>query len=248
MKLKNKTVVITGGAGGLGRAMAETVSRQGAKIALIDINAESLESLSAKQAQARGYGCDLCNEQHVVDTFQSIINDFGTIDVLVNNAGITDDALIYTNKKNDRKKLPLTQFQSVLDVNLTGSFLCAREAIAHMVEAQTKGLIVNISSISRAGNYGQTNYSASKAAVVAMTTTWAKELARHSIRAASIAPGFIATEMVAKMPDHVIAKLCSQIPAGRMGDPAEIAHALQFIIENEYFNGRVLELDGGLRL
>lgn len=248
MNLQGKTVVITGGAGGLGQAMAQACTELGANIALVDLASERLSSFSDSANNIHTFACNLTVETEVVNTFSQINEALGSIDVLVNNAGITNDSLIYANKNNEVKTMSLQRFESVIDVNLNGSFLCAREAIEHMVAAQTKGLIVNISSISRAGNYGQTNYSASKAAVAAMTTTWSKELARYGIRSAAIAPGFIGTEMVAKMPDHVLQKMCAQIPAGRLGKPEEIAHGLRFIIENDYFNGRVLELDGGLRI
>ena len=146
------------------------------------------------------------------------------------------------------QKMPLSAFKAVIDVNQVGTFLCAREAAAIMMKNRFNGVIINISSISRTGNFGQSNYSASKAAVVAMTTTWCKELANVGIRAAAIAPGFVATEMTKKVPETVLTNITKGIPVGRLGAPEEIAHGAIFILENEYFNGRVLEIDGGLRL
>jgi 3-oxoacyl-[acyl-carrier protein] reductase len=144
--------------------------------------------------------------------------------------------------------MSLEQWQLVIDVNLTGVFLCGREAAAKMIATGSKGCIINISSISRAGNMGQVNYSATKAGVQAMAVTWAKEFARYGIRAASIAPGFIGTEMVMSMKPEAREKLTKGIPSGRVGDPDEIAHAVQFILENDYVNGRCIEVDGALRL
>jgi len=133
-------------------------------------------------------------------------------------------------------------------VNLTGVFLCGREAATHMVEQQNPGVIINISSVSRAGNIGQSNYSAAKAGVAAMTTTWAKELARYGIRSAAIAPGFIQTEILDAMKPEALEKMAAGIPLKRTGQAHEIAHAAKFIFENDYITGRVIEVDGGIRL
>ena len=136
----------------------------------------------------------------------------------------------------------------MIDVNLTGVFLCAREAAEHMIRFGHGGVIVNISSISRAGNIGQTNYTAAKAGVAAMTVVWAKELARYQIRVGAVAPGFIRTPMVAAMKPEALAKLTAPIPLGRLGEPEEIAQAVEFIFESELFTGRCLEIDAGLRM
>jgi len=144
--------------------------------------------------------------------------------------------------------MSLAQWQAVIDVNLTGVFLCTREVAAKMIELKNEGAIVNISSISRAGNMGQANYSAAKAGVAADTVVWAKELARYGIRVAGVAPGFIETEMTASMKPEALEKMTSGIPLKRMGKPAEIAHSVAYILENDYYTGRILELDGGLRL
>lgn len=156
--------------------------------------------------------------------------------------------MLIKHKDGELRKAPLSDFQTVVDVNLTGVFLCAREAAEQMIRCNSSGVIINISSVSRAGNYGQSNYSATKAGVVAMTTTWCKELAEYGIRSAAIAPGFIETAMTASMPDKALQKVNTLIPAARMGKPEEIASGVVFICENDYFNGRVLEIDGGMRL
>ena len=146
------------------------------------------------------------------------------------------------------KRMTVAEWQAVIDVNLTGVFLCGREAATKFVELGTEGVIINISSVSRAGNMGQTNYSAAKSGVATMAVTWAKELARYGIRTAAIAPGFVATDMVASMKPEALAKMEAQIPLGRMARPDEIAHTAAFIFENDYVSGRVFEIDGGIRL
>jgi 3-oxoacyl-[acyl-carrier protein] reductase len=146
------------------------------------------------------------------------------------------------------EKLSLAKWQAVIDVDLTGVFLCSREAAYHMVAQGTGGAIVSISSLSWKGNVGQTNYSAAKGAIVSMTRTWAMELARYGIRAVAVAPGLTATEMAKSMPAEARERLTSAIPLRRMAEPAEVSHAVRFALENEYVNGRVIPVDGGLRL
>lgn len=177
------------------------------------------------------------------------MNDFGKLDGLVNNAGILRDGMLIKAKDGVvEKRMSLEQWQSVIDVNLTGVFLCGREAATKMIETGVKGCIINIASISRAGNMGQTNYSAAKAGVSSMTVTWAKELARYGIRSMAIAPGFIATEMTGSMRPEALDMMTKQIPLRRMGQPEEIAHTVAYILENDYVSGRVIEVDGGLRV
>jgi 3-oxoacyl-[acyl-carrier protein] reductase len=178
-----------------------------------------------------------------------VASDFGRLDGLVNNAGIVRDGLLVKVKDGAVVgRMTMEQWNPVIGVNLTGVFLCAREAAAHMVELGNGGVIVNISSISRVGNAGQTNYSAAKAGVESMGVVWAKELARYGIRVGSIAPGFTHTEILASMRPEVLDRLTAPVPLKRLGQPEEIAHAVQFIFENDFFTGRCLEIDGGLRL
>jgi len=168
---------------------------------------------------------------------------------VIANAGILRDGLLLKVKDGAVvDKLSLAQWQAVIDVNLTGVFLTGREAADRMIRLGSGGCIVNISSLSRAGNFGQSNYSAAKAGVAALTVVWAKELARYGIRVNAIAPGFIKTEMVASMKPELLAKMAASIPVQRLGEPNEIAAAAAFILENDYYNGRVLEIDGGQRL
>jgi 3-oxoacyl-[acyl-carrier protein] reductase len=181
--------------------------------------------------------------------FSRIADEFGALHGLINNAGITRDALTLKYKDGELvSKMTVEQWQAVIDVNLTGVFLCGREAAAKMIELDCQGCIVNISSISRSGNIGQLNYSAAKAGVQAMAVVWAREFARYGIRAASIAPGFIATEMVMAMKPEAREKLTAAIPLGRTGEPDEIATTVQFILENDYISGRCIDVDGALRL
>jgi 3-oxoacyl-[acyl-carrier protein] reductase len=168
---------------------------------------------------------------------------------MVNNAGITRDALLVKVKDGAvAGKMSLAQWQAVLDVNLTGVFLCGREAAERMIRLGNGGLIINISSISREGNVGQTNYSATKAGVAAMTVVWAKELARYGIRSAAIAPGFCATDILAAMKPELVARVTGTVPLRRLGQPAEIASTAVYIAENDFLTGRVVDVDGGLRL
>ena len=253
MDLNGKTIVITGGGQGLGRAMAVEMASVGANLALIDLNeeplAEAVQLCKDAGGDARSYIGNIAREEEVVATFDAIENDFGQIDGLINNAGILRDGLLVKVKDGSiDKRMSLAEWQAVIDVNLTGVFLCGREAATRMIEKSVPGCIINISSISKAGNMGQSNYSAAKAGVAALATVWAKELARYGIRAAAIAPGFIATEMVAGMKPEALEKMTAGIPLKRLGLPEEVAHTARYIFENEYLSGRVIELDAGLRL
>ncbi len=185
----------------------------------------------------------------MVAALDGVVRDLGGLDVMVNNAGITRDGLLVKVKDGEVvAKMPLAKWHEVIGVNLTGVFLGGREAAARMIGLGKGGVIVNISSVSRCGNFGQTNYSAAKAGVTAMTVVWAKELARYGIRSAAIAPGFCATDILSAMSPEVLAKVTAPVPLGRLGDPAEVAHSAVYIVENDFYNGRVIELDGGLRL
>lgn len=254
MQVNQSTIVITGGAQGLGRAMAEHFAKDGAKLALIDMNDETLAEATEActklgATQVKGYSLNITNESDVEEAFAQISADFDGIDVLINNAGILRDGMLIKYKDGEiTHKMPLQQFQSVIDVNLTGTFLCGREASAQMVKAGKKGLIINISSVARAGNIGQTNYAATKAGVVAMTVTWARELGRFGIRCGAIAPGFIETPMTGQMKPEAVERALAMVPLRRWGQPDEIAHSARYIIENDFFSGRVIEIDGGVRL
>ena len=253
MKTDRSIVAITGAGGGLGAAMATRLARQGARLALIDFRLDTLEDLRAALALPEDdclvLQCDVSKEEQVDQAFEDIAKYFGGLDVLINNAGITRDALMLKFKDGQRQsRMSLEAWNAVINVNLTGVFLCGRAAAEQMAITGNGGLIVNISSISRAGNMGQSNYSAAKAGVAAMAVTWAKEFARYGIRVNAVSPGFIGTEMVRAMKPEALAKLQAMIPAGRIGEPEEIAHTIQYLIENDFVNGRNIEIDGGMRL
>ena len=253
MDVRGKTILVTGAGRGIGRSLAEHFARKGARLALLDTNRQDLEETRVRcvalGAVARSYIADAANEDSVVGALDQITSDFGSLDGLINNAGIVRDAMLIKVKDGQVvSKMTLAQWQSVIDVNLTGVFLCAREAAQRMISRATGGVIVNISSICRAGNAGQTNYSAAKAGVMAMTVVWAKELARFGIRVGAVAPGFVRTPMVESMRPDALARMTAPIPLGRLGEPDEIAHAVGFIFENELFTGRCVEVDAGLRM
>ncbi len=244
---------MTGAGRGIGRAIALKLARHGADIALFDLNADDLAETSAlcaaQSVQARGYRVNVADEGEVSAAMTRVAADFGRLDGLVNNAGIVRDGLLVKVKDGEVVgRMTMDQWNAVIGVNLSGVFLCAREAAAHMIELGNGGVIVNISSISRAGNAGQSNYSAAKAGVESMGVVWAKELARYGIRVGSIAPGFTHTEILSSMRPEVLDKLTAPVPLKRLGQPEEIAHAVLFIFENDFFTGRCLEVDGGLRL
>lgn len=253
MQLDGKLVAITGSGRGIGRAMAQAFANRRASVALIDLNSDDLakskELCEAEGVRAAAYVCNVTNEREVESTLDRIVQDFGRLDVMINNAGITKDALLV--KVQDGKvvnKMSMEQWRAVMDVNLTGVFLGAREAAARMIALGNGGVIISTSSISRAGNMGQSNYSATKAGVVAMSVVWAKELARYGIRTGAIAPGFTRTEILDTMKPEMIERAVNAVPLRRMAEPAEMAHAAIFIAENDYFSGRVIEVDGGQRL
>jgi 3-oxoacyl-[acyl-carrier protein] reductase len=253
MDLRDKTVVVTGAGRGIGRVIATRLAESGANLALFDLSSGDLEETSGLCAQhsvqARPYRVNVADETEVTEAMSRVAAEFGRLDGLVNNAGIVRDGLLVKVKDGAVVgSMSLEQWSAVIGVNLTGTFLCGREAAKHMIERGSGGVIVNISSVSRRGNVGQTNYSAAKAGVESMAVVWAKELARHGIRAASVAPGLTRTEILAAMRPEVLEKMTAAVPARRLGSPQEIAEGVLFILKNEFFTGRCLEIDGGLRL
>ncbi|MFP2770896.1 SDR family NAD(P)-dependent oxidoreductase [Oceanisphaera sp. KMM 10153] len=253
MDIKGKVVAMTGAGRGLGQAMVHHLARRGATLALIDNNetalAKSGEMVAATGSRVGVYLCDITDETQVTETFGHLVRELGGLDVLVNNAGLMRDALLVKLEEGKVvNRMSMQQWQQVVDVNLTGTFLCGREAAAIMAERSLGGLIVNISSVARAGNRGQSNYAATKAGVAALVVCWAGELSRHGIRVAGIAPGVIGTPMTAQMKPEAMARIIRYIPLGRLAEVDELVHSLQYIIDNDYFHGRMLEMDGGLRL
>lgn len=247
MEISGKKVVITGGGRGLGRRFAQALKLSGARPFVICLTQEHIDRLKEEDG-IPGQVVDVSDEKQVVEFFEKYTFENGAPDILINNAGVTADAFFIKKKGDEVTKFPLANWEKVIGVNLTGVFLCARETAYHMVKSGVRGLIINISSISRAGNMGQTNYSASKSAVDSMTVTWSKELARYGIRVCAIAPGYINTDMVAGVRPDVLEKVIQNIPAGRLGEADEVSEALQFIVKNDFYTGRVMEIDGGMRL
>lgn len=253
MTLHDRIIVITGGARGLGLAMAERLGREGATLALLDRDGASLDAAVSRLAEAgitaRGVVVDVADEASVGEAFDTVAATLGPIDGLVNNAGIVRDGLLVKARGGQvQDTLSLAQWQQVIDVNLTGVFLCGREAATRMIEAGRRGVIVNISSVVRGGNVGQSNYAAAKAGVASLTVTWAQELARHGIRVGAVAPGFIDTEMTATLREDVRERITAGIPLRHMGQAEDIAESVAFVFANDYFTGRIVECDGGLRV
>lgn len=253
MDLQNKVVVITGAGRGIGRGLATFLAAKGAKIAAVDLNeddiATTVQLCKDAGVEARGYKANVAQEADVEKLFADVVADFGALHGLINNAGITRDGLLvkFVDGKLD-KKMTLQQWQAVIDVNLTGVFLCGREAAIKMIELGVEeGVIINISSVARYGSFGQSNYAAAKAAVATLAETWAKELARYNIRTGAIAPGTINTDMIAAMKPEARERLAQSVPLKRIGETKNIAQTAAFIFENDYFTGRCIDTDGGLR-
>ena len=253
MDIRNKTVVVTGAGRGIGRAIALQLARHGADLALFDLNADDLEETSAlcaaESVKARGYRVNVADEGEVSAAMTRVAADFGRLDGLVNNAGIVRDGLLVKVKDGAVVgRMTMDQWNAVIGVNLSGVFLCAREAAAHMIELGNGGVIVNISSISRVGNAGQSNYSAAKAGVESMGVVWAKELARYGIRVGSIAPGFTHTEILSAMRPEVLDKLTAPVPLRRLGQPDEIARVVCFLAQDAsgYITGQIWGVNGGI--
>jgi 3-oxoacyl-[acyl-carrier protein] reductase len=255
MKVQETKIIVTGGASGMGRHFSLELCRDGAQVAAFDVNAEGLASLAKEAAGLKGkmftYQVNVAKESEVVESVEKACKDMGGVNALVNNAGIFRDGLLIKMNKESGKvdRMTLANWQAVIDVDLTGPFLMTREVAARLAESKAKGgVVVNISSISRSGNQGQSNYSAAKAGLIADTKLWAQELARYGIRVGAIAPGFIRTPILEAMRPEVLEKTVSTIPLRRLGEPAEIYAGVRFIIECDYFTGRCLDIDGGLVL
>ncbi|MGN7456834.1 3-oxoacyl-ACP reductase FabG [Paenibacillus pasadenensis] len=247
MRLDGKTAIITGGAGGIGWAAATLFLEQGARVVVADYNEaagmQRIASLDPKlQGQARFIAVDVSSEEQVEAMAHAALAWLGAIDILVNNAGITRDAML--------SRMTTEQWKQVLDVNLSGVYYCTKHVSPHMA-ARGKGKIINTSSIVGVqGNLGQTNYAAAKAGVIGMTRTWAKELGYKGVCVNAVAPGFIATDMVASMPEQAIAAMSERVPLRRLGQPEDVAQAYLYLASDaaDYVNGTVLEVNGGLSI
>ena len=244
MDLSELKIIVTGGASGMGAHFARRLSEAGAKVAVGDVNEAGLKELPAGVKTRK---LNVADEDDV-EAFVGWANDaLGGLNGLINNAGILRDGLLV---KKDRttgeiKKLTTSDYQAVIGVNLTGAVLMTREVVARMAAAGTRGVVINISSIARHGNRGQTNYVAAKSALAANTVTWAREFAPFGIRVAAIAPGMVETPMTQGMNQKARDALVASIPVGRIGTPEDLWRAVKFSIECDYFNGRTVDVDGG---
>ena len=255
MQIQGSKVLVTGGASGMGRHFVLELAKAGADVAFCDLNADGIKTVEAEAAglpgKVAGFEANVADEESVIALINNAHEAMGGLDVLVNNAGIFRDGLLV---KKDRetgeiKKMSLRKWQSVIDVDLTGPFLTTREFAAKAIESDTKAsVVVNISSIARHGNRGQSNYSAAKAGLIADTRVWAVELARHGIRTGAVAPGFVDTPILEGMPPEVLTQMLKPVPLRRVAKPQEIYLAVKFIIECDYFTGRCIDVDGGLTL
>lgn len=246
MLLKDNVALVTGSARGIGREIAEAFAKEGAAIVICDINAESAvqteKELAARGFKTASFGCDVTNLTQVEELVNKILDKFGKIDILVNNAGITKDNLLLRMSEQD--------WDAVLNVNLKGVFNCTK-VITRVMLKQKKGKIVNIASIiGIMGNAGQANYAASKAGIIGFTKSMARELASRSINVNAVAPGYIQTEMTAKLSVEARNKMLANIPMGKLGTPADVAGVCLFLAstESDYITGQTIVVDGGMAM
>lgn len=243
-RLQNKISLITGAAQGIGLATALKFAREGAVVVVCDVNPKAVDAAvaqcQAEGATAKGYVMDVTQRPMVDSVVASVVAEFGRVDVLVNNAGITQDARL--------QKMTLEQFDRVVDVNLRGVFHCS-QAVADIMVTQGSGVILNASSVVGIyGNFGQTNYAATKFGVIGFTKTWSRELGPKGVRVNAVAPGFVSTPILQTIPEKVLTEMAHRVPMRRLGEPEEIANVYAFLASDEasYVNGVVLEVAGGL--
>ena len=250
MRLKDRVTLITGGAAGIGKATAELFAAEGAKVVICDVNPEAGEATVKELGpEHRFYQVDVTKRDAVQAWVDDVVAQHGRIDVLINNAGVLrDNQLVKVKNGALVKQMPEVDFDLVIAVNLKGVFNCTQAVAPHMITGGG-GVILNASSIvGLDGNFGQTNYVATKAGVIGMTKVWARELGRHNIRVNAVAPGFTATEMVMAMPQKILDGMKARTPLGRMGQPRDIANAYLFLASDEasFITGVVLRVDGGI--
>lgn len=246
MQLKDLKIIVTGGAAGMGAHFAKRLAEAGAKVAVGDVNEKLLAELPPAIKTRK---LDVSNEADITAFVEWANTELGGLNGLINNAGILRDGLLVKKDRETGKvsKLSTEQFNAVINVNLTGATLMVREVVAKMAEtAQKPGVIVNMSSIARHGNRGQSNYVSAKAALAANTVTWSREFAPFGIRVGAVAPGMVETPMTSGMNQKALSAFVEKIPVGRIGQPEDLWLAVKFILECDYFNGRTIDVDGGL--
>jgi len=253
MRFKDKVAVVTGGANGIGRSVVEQFAKEGARVAIWDLADEVgeklAEAINGRNEIAQYRHVDVTQSEDVDAAVEELNGDWGRIDILINNAGILRDSQLVKVKDGEvQKRMSDEMFDMVLDVNLRGVFICTRAVAPHMIK-QENGVILNASSVvGLYGNFGQTNYVATKSGVIGMTKVWARELGRYGVRVNAIAPGFIATEMVMAMPEKILNGMKQHTPLGRLGEPQDIANAYAFLASDQasFISGTVLSVDGGI--
>ena len=252
MKLEDLKVIVTGGAQGMGREFVLQLAKAGAGVVIADLNEDSMAETVALASDfpgaVHGIRCNVALEEDVVSLINEAYEKLGGLNGLINNAGIFRDGLLVKKDKatGDIRKLSLKKWNAVLGVDLTGPFLCTREFAAKVIETETKAAaVVNISSVSRHGNQGQSNYSAAKAGLVADTKLWGLELARYGIRVGAVAPGFVDTPILQGMRPEVVQAMLKSVALRRTGTPTELWMAVKFIFECDYFTARCVDVDGG---
>lgn len=250
MRMKDKVVLVTGGAAGIGKATALRFAEEGARVVLCDLNEEAgHETLKELGEGASFYKVNVANREEVQKWIDAVVMNYGRIDVLVNNAGVLRDGQLIKFKDGELVgQMSEENFDLVISVNLKGVFNCT-QAAAPVMAKQGGGVILNASSVvGLDGNFGQTNYVATKSGVIGMTRVWSRELGKFGIRVNAVAPGFIATEMITAMPEKVLDGMKARTPLGRMGDPRDIANAYLFLASDEasFITGETLRVDGGI--
>jgi 3-oxoacyl-[acyl-carrier protein] reductase len=248
MRLRERVTLITGGAAGIGKATAERFAEEGARVVICDLTEETGQKI-AEAIGGEFYRVDVRDRQAVQAWVDEVVSKHGRIDVLVNNAGIVRDHQLVKYKEGQLVgQMPESDFDLVVSVNLKGVFNCA-QAVAPQMIKQKSGVILNATSVvGLDGNFGQTNYVATKAGVIGMTKVWARELGKYGIRVNAVAPGFTSTEILKSMPEKIIEGMKAHTPLGRMGDPRDIANAYLFLASDEasFITGETLRVDGGL--
>ena len=243
MRLKDKVAIITGSARGIGQATALKFAAEGARVVVCDLDRKAVDEvvaqITASGGEAVGFTLNVTDKASIAALVKGVTDKYGRIDVLVNNAGIVDDAML--------RKMTDDQFERVIDINLKGTYNCARAVVDIMI-AQGAGVILNASSVvGLYGNFGQTNYAASKFGVIGMAKTWARELGRKGIRVNAVCPGFVETTILKSIPQKVMQAMIDRVPLGRLAKPEEIANTYAFLASDEasYINGAVIEVSGG---
>ena len=253
MRFKDKVAVVTGGASGIGRSVVEQFAKEGARVAIWDVADEAgeklAEEITGRNETVQYRHVNVTQSEEVDTAVEELLGEWGKIDILINNAGILRDGQLVKVKDGEiQKRMSDEMFEMVIDVNLRGVFFCTRAVAPQMIK-QKGGVILNATSVvGLYGNFGQTNYVATKSGVIGMTKVWARELGRYGVRVNAIAPGFIATEMVIAMPEKILDGMRQHTPLGRLGEPQDVANAYAFLASDQasFISGTVLSVDGGI--